>query len=75
MIDLYGLLFAAIGIFSCCGGIFDWEWFMNNRKAQRFVRLLGRSNTRIFYVVLGLAFLAGGVLIMLGVIQLPQNSN
>jgi immunity protein 17 of polymorphic toxin system len=49
------LFLIAAGLYGSCGGMFDWEWFINNRKPQFFVSLLGRTGTRIFYVLLGSA--------------------
>lgn len=46
------------GLFSIAGGLFDWEWFMTNYRAAVFVRLVGRTGTRMLYILLGL-FLAG----------------
>lgn len=43
----------AVGIFSLCGAIYDWDFFMNNYKAQVFVKLFGRNGARIFYGALG----------------------
>ena len=61
-----------IGIFALCGAVFDWDWFMNNRKARFFVSLLGRTGARIFYALLGSGIATIGVLILLGIIE---NSN
>ena len=52
------VLFILAGLFSIAGGLFDWEWFMTNYRAAAFVRLIGRTGTRILYIVLGL-ILAG----------------
>ncbi len=46
------------GGFSLAGAIFDWDWFMNNRRARLFVNLFGRTGARIFYAGLGI-FLIG----------------
>lgn len=70
--DPYGLIFVAVGAFSAAGGICDWDWFMNNRKAQAFVKLLSRKGARIFYVLLGLALVALGILVMMGTIDLSE---
>ena len=64
-----GWALAACGVFAICGAGFDWEWFMNHRKAQFFVRLLGRTGTRVFYGLLGTALVVLGVLMALGFIQ------
>lgn len=68
--NLYGLLFVAIGVFALCGSGFDWEWFMNGRKARFFVRIFGRNGARVFYGILGVGFVIAGVLAMLGVVEL-----
>lgn len=63
-----GLLLVLIGLFAIAGGVFDWEWFMSNRKAQAFVKLLGRGGARIFYCCLGSVLAALGLLITLGIV-------
>ena len=67
--DPVGLLITAVGLFSLSGAVFDWEWFMNNRKARPIVGIFGRSGARIFYALLGAAFVTAGMLMVLGVIQ------
>jgi hypothetical protein len=62
------LLLVLAGLFAMAGGVFDWEWFMNNRKAQALVNLLGRGGARLFYVILGLAIAILGLLITFGVV-------
>jgi len=41
------------GIFSIAGGVCDWDFFMNSRKARFIVTGFGRNGARIFYVCLG----------------------
>lgn len=64
-----GWVLAGAGVFSICGAMFNWEWFMNNRKARFFVRILGRGGTRMFYGILGTALVVVGVLMAMGIIQ------
>lgn len=64
-----GLLFAAAGIFSICGAVFDWDWFMNNRRARFFVSIFGRNGARLFYIVLGMLLIVFGILLASGTIQ------
>jgi hypothetical protein len=64
-----GLLIVACGIFSVCGAVFDWDWFLNSRKAEFFVSMFGRSGARIFYVVLGLFLVIMGLLLTLGILK------
>ena len=62
----FGLLLVAAGVFSLCGAGFDWEWFMNNRKARIIAAVLGRKGARAFYAILGIALVVFGVLVTLG---------
>jgi purine-cytosine permease-like protein len=64
-----GLLLVAGGIFSVCGAAFDWDFFINSRKARFFVTVFGRTGARIFYGVLGLAVVVMGALITLGILK------
>jgi hypothetical protein len=47
---IFGIL---AGIFSIAGGIFNWDFFMNNSRARFFVDIFGRDGARLFYIVLG----------------------
>ena len=69
MNDAWGLIIVLAGVFSIAGGVFDWEWFMNHRKARAICWLCGRGGARIFYVVLGIAMAVLGVMIATGAIQ------
>ena len=64
-----GLLLVAAGLFSITGGLFNWEWFMNSRKARGVVKLLGRNGARVFYCFLGLAITILGLLATFGIIS------
>jgi len=55
------------GLFSNCGAAFDWDWFMESRKAQLWLKLFGRQGTRIFFGVLGLVMVTTGLLVVTGV--------
>jgi drug/metabolite transporter superfamily protein YnfA len=60
------LLFVAAGLFAVAGGVFDWDWFMESRKARFFVTIFGRTSVRIFYVLLGAITCTVGFLAALG---------
>lgn len=51
------VLLIVAGGFSIAGGVSNWDWFMNARRAQLFVGLFGRNGARVFYVVLGLTLI------------------
>lgn len=64
-----GLLIVAGGMFSIAGAAFDWDWFMNSRKAAFLVAILSRTGARIFYLLLGLVLVTMGILLTANIIQ------
>jgi Immunity protein 17 len=64
-----GLILVAAGIFSICGAAFDWDWFINSRKARFFVATFGRAGARVFYGLLGILILIMGLLITFGILK------
>ena len=64
-----GLILVAAGAFAICGGIFDWEWFMNSRRAWLVVTIFGRGGARIFYAALGALFVLMGLAMTVGIIH------
>ncbi len=62
---LAGVFVMGAGAFSILGGVMDWDWYMNNRRARLIVAIVGRTGARIFYVGLGAAFMLGGLFFML----------
>ncbi len=60
-LTLPGLVLALAGPFAVSGAVFDWNWFMNHRKARRFVWLIGRPATRFFYALLGGGLTGAGI--------------
>lgn len=67
--DPRGLFLVAAGLFAAAGGIFNWEWFMNHRKARFMCTILTRTGARIFYIALGAVLAVLGLAITLGFIQ------
>lgn len=66
----FGVVFLVGGLIAIAGGLFNWDWFMDNPKAQVFVNKFGRSGARVFYCALGLGF-AGIGLFMVIVCETP----
>jgi hypothetical protein len=65
--DFISLLCILAGVFALCGAGFDWDWFMEHRKAKYLSDFLGgRSRARIFYIVLGSALVIFGFLSVFG---------
>ena len=57
-----GLMLVMLGLYTMISSIKDLDVFMNGRKAQFWVRKLGRKGARYFYAILGLAlFIYGAV--------------
>lgn len=63
------LLIGLGGCFSIVCSIGDFDWFINNRKAQSVVKLLGRNGARLFYGILGAALLVLAILLGFGLLQ------
>jgi hypothetical protein len=57
------------GLFAILGGVRNWDWFFSFSPAPLFVRIFGRNGARVFYVLLGLFIVIGGILAGLGLIQ------
>ena len=57
-----------IGLVAIGGAVFEWGWFINNRRVRIFARVLGRTGARIFYGVVGSLLLIWGALFTLGLL-------
>jgi len=60
-----GFLLVPVGIFAVAGGMFDWTFFMTNRRARKFVWLFGRGGARFFYGILGGGLAGAGTALLL----------
>jgi len=59
--DLFYLIFfSAAGAFCILASILNWNFFFNNARATPFVKFLGRTGARVFYVLLGLFLMFAG---------------
>jgi hypothetical protein len=61
---LMPFLLVGAGAFSIAGAAKDWDFFMNNRRARLIVAILGREGARVFYGLLGSAFVVGGLVLL-----------
>lgn len=50
-----------VGLFSLISSLKNWDFFMNNHKAQFWIKLFGRKGARIFYSVIGLILIIIGI--------------
>ena len=53
------------GIFSFCGGFFEWRFFVNNGKFKSMQKLFGYNGARIFYMVIGVFIVVMSVIILI----------
>ena len=61
---IYGIVILLAGLFSIVCATFDFDWFMNNRRASLFIKLFKRNGARVFYIVLGIVLCIMGVAII-----------
>lgn len=67
--NFVGVILIVVGLFSLAGGVFNWDWFMNQRKSKIIVKILKRTGARIFYSILGIAIALIGVLALTGIVK------
>jgi hypothetical protein len=63
------IFFVIAGLFSFASAVLDWEWFMTDRKADIFVRVLGRNGARVLYALLGIFLIGLGLAGAFGVLE------
>jgi len=56
------------GLYTLIGAIGNWDWFMENRKARRWVKIAGRNGARVFYILVGTVLIIIGTLFSVGII-------
>ena len=59
-----GLTLIVAGLLAAGGAALNLDAFMESPKAEPFVRSLGRTGARLFYIVLGAAFVVLGIFIL-----------
>ncbi len=55
------VLFIVLGVFSITASALNLDWYFQTDGARMFVKRFGRNGARIFYVLLGIALIACGV--------------
>lgn len=63
-----GILLIIVGLFSLVCAIGNWDWYMNSRKAQFMVKIMGRNGARAFYAILGIGLATFGGLMSAGAV-------
>ena len=55
---MLSIIIYGFGLYSIYGAVMNFDWFIGDRKAWLFLKLFGKTGTRIAYIVLGVAFIA-----------------
>jgi hypothetical protein len=61
-----GIAFLVCGLIVLAGAGLQWKWFMQTKRVQRMVRLMGTGKTRFVYAVIGLFLTLLGALLTFG---------
>jgi len=56
------VIFILMGAFSLVAAVFNFNWYFESEGVMMFVRRFGRKGARIFYAVLGVVLIAGGII-------------
>ncbi len=59
------ILFIIAGMFSVLASVKNWNWYFNNFRVQRLVRIFGRTGTRIVYTFIGVFMLGVGIVCLI----------
>jgi hypothetical protein len=68
MRPILGTFLALVGIVWIAAGAFDWDWVIGAVNNRMFLTALGRTGTRILYVLGGIAFAVFGFLYATGLL-------
>ena len=71
--DVTAVVLMLAGAYVLLGGLLNWDWFMNSRKAGWVVRIIGRQGARFFYMIVGAVLVVMGALAEAGKISLGAN--
>ena len=66
---IIGILLVLAGLLPVVAAVEDWDWYMNSRKAKRISNLIGRNSARIFYGILGVVMILGGMAVFFSFIK------
>jgi len=59
--ELLDIVLSGFGIVFLSAAIFNWDWFWSLSKVNRMADFLGKGLARIFYGLVGIAFLFFGL--------------
>jgi len=51
-----------MGVFSLVAATFNFDWYFESEGVMMITRRFGRKGARIFYAVLGMALIVGGII-------------
>jgi hypothetical protein len=61
-IYLLFVIFILMGGFSLVAAAFNFDWYFESEGVMMITRRFGRKGARIFYAVLGIALILGGII-------------
>ncbi len=59
------IIFIIAGVFSVLASVKNWDWYFNNLKVQRLVRIFGRTGTRVVYTFIGVFMIGVGIVCLI----------
>tara|TARA_Y100001968_G_C19352372_1_gene715332 strand:+ start:305 stop:502 length:198 start_codon:yes stop_codon:yes gene_type:complete len=60
--DGYSIFFILAGLFTLFAAQSNWNWFWNHPRAKGIIWIFrGRKGARVFYLIIGVALLVGGI--------------
>lgn len=66
------IIIGVFGSFVTLSGIFNWDFFFENRKVKFVVKIAGRNGARIFYSLLGAAMISFTIMAFAGIIDVSK---
>jgi len=53
------------GAFSVLASVKNWDWYFNNYKVQRLVRIFDRTGVRVFHTFIGVFIMGAGIVFLI----------
>ncbi len=66
---IFGAILIGFGLIGVTGGFWNWKWLTEPTHNYSFIRALGPTGTRIFYIVLGIFLLGVGIAFLNGALS------
>lgn len=70
MKTLLPAIFIVIGIFALVSSVGNFDFYFNNYKVARMVKLIGRNATRVVHAIIGILVIVLGILFLTGMLEM-----